>query len=383
MSAPRPIPPAAILPAAAVPMVGFASVLRDNGFAVAPQQTQSFIAAVGLLGPRTMEDIRRAASACFAPPPDRIAEFDALFRLVFLGQSVAVPTGSEPENDDETLAFDDRSGTAEPPDPDELREAGADAAVVERLAQRAFAADRSAVLRRFRRDVADTLPRRLSRRRTPSRHGAQPDMRRALREAARRDGEVMRLPMRARRTKTRRVLVLLDVSGSMKAQTEGALRAAHALVGTGARVEVFTLGTRLTRITRALRLRNPDQAFANAGALVADWDGGTRLGDALQAFLAVPRFAGHARGSLVLVISDGLERGTPGALVDAIARLSRLAWRLVWLTPLAEDRRFEPQTQALTMAAPHIDAFDSAADLDRLCTAIVRAGDTALRRRVA
>ncbi|MEM7565933.1 MAG: VWA domain-containing protein, partial [Pseudomonadota bacterium] len=288
-----------------------------------------------------------------------------------------------PEDEEETLAFDDRSGTAEPPEPGEIREAGADATAVERLTRRSFAADPAHALRRFRRDAATALPRRISRRRAPSRRGPMPDMRRALREAARHDGEVMRLPMRARRTRARRVLLLLDVSGSMKAQTEGALRAAHALTQTGVRIEVFTLGTRLTRITRALQLRNPEQAFANAAGLVADWDGGTRLGEALQAFLAVPRFAGHARGALVLTVSDGLERGPPGTLVDAVARLSRLAWRLVWLTPLASGPGFQPQTQALSMAAPHIDAFDSAADLGRLCTAILEAGRETPRARRA
>ena len=145
------------------------------------------------------------------------------------------------------------------------------------------------------------------------------DLRRTLREAVRNDGEVMRLPRLKRRLRQRRVLLLIDVSGSMKERTEAHLRFAHALAHAVERIEVFTFGTRLTRVTRALRLKNRD---AGAGArprrIVSDWDGGTRIGDALQAFLAVPRFAGYARGALVLILSDGLERGDPAAMRDAV-----------------------------------------------------------------
>jgi uncharacterized protein with von Willebrand factor type A (vWA) domain len=120
-------------------------------------------------------------------------------------------------------------------------------------------------------------------------------------------------------------------------------------------VEVFTFGTRLTRVTRALRVRRREQALSAAANAVSDWDGGTRIGDALQAFLAVPRFAGYARGAAVLVISDGLERGDVVAMRDAVARLSRRAWRLDWLTPLATGRAFTPQTAGLLAIRPLVD----------------------------
>ena len=133
------------------------------------------------------------------------------------------------------------------------------------------------------------------------------------------------------------MLLLIDVSGSMKARTEDNLRLAHALTQARRRVEVFTFGTRLTRVTRPMRLKRREQALAAAAQMVSDWDGGTRIGDALKAFLAVPRFAGYARGAVVLIVSDGLERGDPAAMRDAVAKLSRRAWRLSWLTPLAAD----------------------------------------------
>ena len=171
----------------------------------------------------------------------------------------------------------------------------------------------------------------------------------------RRDGEITRLPTRARITRERRVLMLIDVSGSMKEGTDGALRLAHALSQGGERVECFTLGTRLTRVTRALHHRNRDQALTLASGLVADWDGGTRLGEALAVFLSIPRFAAHARGALVIVISDGLERGGPEALTASMERLSALAWSVLWLNPLAADPAYRPETGAMQAILPHID----------------------------
>jgi uncharacterized protein with von Willebrand factor type A (vWA) domain len=151
------------------------------------------------------------------------------------------------------------------------------------------------------------------------------------------------------------MLLLIDVSGSMKARTEENLKLAHALSQAAANVEVFTFGTRLTRVSRALKLKRREQALNAAAHLVSDWDGGTRIGDALQAFLAVPRFAGYARGAAVIVVSDGLERGDPSALRDAAAKLSRRAWRLDWLTPLAIGAGFTPQTEALIAIRPFVD----------------------------
>ena len=136
-------------------------------------------------------------------------------------------------------------------------------------------------------------------------------------------------------------------------------------------VEVFTIGTRLTRITRPLRLSNREQALATASLLVADWDGGTRIGDALSAFLAVPRFAALARGAALIVLSDGLERGDPTAMADAVARLSRLAWRIVWLTPLAADPGFEARTAGLVAARPFLDKLGDGGSIDSICAHVL------------
>ncbi|NUR13164.1 MAG: VWA domain-containing protein, partial [Bradyrhizobium sp.] len=192
-------------------------------------------------------------------------------------------------------------------------------------------------------------------RRMRARRGPVADLRRTLRDSVRSDGEILRLGHMKRRQRPRKMLLLIDVSGSMKSRTEDNMKLAHALVQAAPNVEVFTFGTRLTRVTRPLRLKRREQAMNAAAHLVSDWDGGTRIGDALQAFLAVPRFGGYARGAAVVVVSDGLERGETDALRDAVAKLSRRAWRLSWLTPLATSPGFRPQTEALIAIERFVD----------------------------
>jgi uncharacterized protein with von Willebrand factor type A (vWA) domain len=153
------------------------------------------------------------------------------------------------------------------------------------------------------------------------------------------------------------MLLLVDVSGSMQAQSEPTLRFAQALTRARARVETFTFGTRLTRVTAALRRRDGDAALARLAAEVGDFDGGTRIGAALEAFLARPTNAALARGAVVLVFSDGLERGDPAPMVAAVRRLARLAHRLVWASPLAADPRYRPATRAMSGVLPDLDAL--------------------------
>ena len=341
------------LPRAARTFVAFVSLLRANGFAIAPEQTIAFLAGVELLGPRGLEDIRQAGLATLAPPPERRATYDALFRIHFLGGE-EIP-GSEAE-DDEVVRLQDEGRGEAPPLADEANESGAMATRGEALVERYFGPARASdALRRLAREAPARLPRRRGHRRMRARRGPWADLRRTLREARRNDGEVMRLARLRRRSRPRKMLLLIDVSGSMKARSEDNLRLAHTLVQAAPNVEVFTFGTRLTRVTRALRLKRSEQALAAAAHLVSDWDGGTRIGDALQAFLAVPRFGGYARGAAVVILSDGLERGDVSALRDAVARLSRRAWRLSWLTPLATGPGFVPQTEALIAIRRFVD----------------------------
>ena len=361
------------MPAPARHLAGFPPFLRGFGFTTSPEQTISFLEAVELLGPRGIDDVRRAAAATLSPPHERAGEFDALFRAWFHGEYTPAPS----ESGDETeIRIHDEGGAAyEPPDGSDLGESGQSATAAEMLGSRRFRAETAIErLRRFAREAPERLPRRRGLRRRWARKGDTVDLSRTLRTAVRHGGDTPVLSWRRRALRQRRILLLIDVSGSMKEQSENALRFAHVLYHAAERMEGFTLGTRLTRITAALRLRNPDVSLAKASALVPDWDGGTRLGDALAAFLAVPRFAGCARGAVVVVVSDGLERGGPDTMTGAVARLSRLAWRVSWLTPLAADPAFQPETTALAAVAPYLDDLGDGASPDALCRHMLSLG---------
>ncbi len=353
------------------PFFAFAALLRRSGFAVAPEQTMAWLAAIELLGPSGIGDIRRAARATLAPPPERFAEFDALFDAHFLGALIP-GLDAEPSEEEAPRAADDSAGGPEPIFGQETHESGAKATGAERLSARRFApASEDETLRRFARALPACVPKRRGYRWRGARGGPSADARRMFRDAMRNAGEFVRMRRRQRRLRQRRIVLLIDVSGSMKERTQGHLAFAHALVRAADAVDVFTIGTRLTRITRALRLKNREQALTAASLLVPDWDGGTRIGEALGAFLAVPRFASLARGAAVVVLSDGLERGDPGAMRDAVERLSRLAWRTVWLTPLAADAAFEPRTAGLLAARPFLDELGNGGSIDSICAHVL------------
>ncbi|MET1414320.1 VWA domain-containing protein [Roseibium sp. HPY-6] len=359
------------LPRASRPFVEFPAILRAHGFAVSTDQTIAFLEAIGLLGPRDVIDIRRAALATLAIPRERHAEFDALFQAYFLGQSLAAPIEDE-DGDDGVEAYEPSSDRIDIDQEEGDEEPGELATSAELLGRRQFAAaDDADALRLLARHAPKVLPRRQSYRRSFDNRGSRIDLRRALRQALRRDGEVFDLPRTQRKTKQRRILLLIDVSGSMKEQSEASLRFAHTLVQSADSVEVFSLGTRLTRITVPMKIRNTEQALDAVGASVADFDGGTRIGEALAAFLAVPRFSAYARGAATLFLSDGLERGSPEALIDAVRKLSRVSWRLDWLSPLAADPLYEPRTEALSACLPYLDTLVPGDRVEALCNHVL------------
>jgi uncharacterized protein with von Willebrand factor type A (vWA) domain len=207
---------------------------------------------------------------------------------------------------------------------------------------------------------AASLPVIPSRRRRPARNGRVLDMRRVWRQARRDGGELTRLRWTTRPPRARRLLLLLDVSGSLKQHTPDLLRLAYTAP---ARTEVFTFGTRLTRVTSALALAGVDPALAAVSRAVTDADGGTAIGEALRRFLANPRFLALARGALIVVISDGLERGDPTAMVRATERLSRLGHRLVWWSPLACSPNYRPVTRGMSGLLRHLDHLGGVRDL--------------------
>jgi uncharacterized protein len=218
------------------------------------------------------------------------------------------------------------------------------------------------------------LPERRTRRRVSSRWGS-PDLRRTLRRSFRTGGEPVDRAWRTRRRDRRRLVLLLDVSGSMDAYSRALVMFAHAALRSGRRVEAFCFGTRLTRVTRSLAAVDADVALARAAAEVVDWDGGTRIGESLKVFLDEHGHGGLARGAVVLICSDGLEVGDPDLLAQQMARLARLAYRVVWLNPLQEDPAYEPLARGMKFALPHIDLFASGhsfASLEELSATLAR-----------
>ncbi|MGY4290415.1 uncharacterized protein with von Willebrand factor type A (vWA) domain [Bradyrhizobium sp. LM2.7] len=367
------------LPRAARIFVSFVALLRANGFAIAPEQTTAYLAAIELLGPRNLNDIRQSALATLAPPPERRTTFDRLFDLHFRG-SEAIEHADDGEDDETVRLQEEGRGDEEPLLSDEANESGLAASRTEALVGRRFAQPSATdALRRLAREAPRRLPKRRGYRRMRARRGPFADLRRTLRDSVRSDGEILRLGHLKRRQRPRKILLLIDVSGSMKSRTEENMKLAHALVQAAPGVEIFTFGTRLTRVTRPLRLKRREQALNAAAHLVSDWDGGTRIGDALQAFLAVPRFGAYARGAAVVVVSDGLERGDCYALRDAVAKLSRRAWRVSWLTPLATGPGFRPQTEALVAIERFVDDLVDGGTSASIVAHVLSLG----RRRVA
>ena len=201
------------------------------------------------------------------------------------------------------------------------------------------------------------------------------DTRATMRQTLRSGGEVVRLMHREPTSRPRRVVLLCDVSGSMEPYARALLRLLHVAVAGQGRVEAFAVGTRLTRLTRQLSSRDPDAALRQAIERVLDWSGGTRLGEGIGAFNDRFGMPGMARGAIVVILSDGLDRGDPTRLAGEMARLHRAAHQTIWVNPLKASAGYEPLARGMAAALPHVDQFvegHSAASLDALVGVIAR-----------
>jgi uncharacterized protein with von Willebrand factor type A (vWA) domain len=355
-------------------LVAFGRALRARGIAVGSGDISTYCAALVPLDPTDLVDLYWAGRSTLISRRDDIAGYDEVFREFFLGERNPV---------EELLQLTARS-TAEadavlqvpavdpPRSEQEEDEAllGLVASNVETLRHKSFAActpEELAALRRIIKTIALTPPRRRTRCRVAAPAGRTPDLRRTVRETMRMHGEPSELYWRRRRLRLRPMTLILDVSGSMADYSRNLLQFAHSTTRTGARVEVFCFGTRLTRITRELRRRRPDDALDHAARAVIDWEGGTRIGASLDAFVRDWGRRGLCRGGIVVICSDGLDRGEPGVLATAMDRLSRLCHRLVWMNPhRGDDPGFRPNTLGMMVAAPHIDLLLSGHDLRSL-----------------
>ena len=347
-------------------LLSFAPFIRSHGFPASTDQVIDFLRGIKLLGPGNVEDIRKTAIAVLYVPREREHDFNRLFDAHFLGRSdFARQIDEEPP--EEVQAYEQTGQQHTVPEFDEEDRSGSDASMAERLAGRRFAQDHHFdTLNLLSRHASHWLPKRQSYRYSSHHSGRSVDLRRTLHLQARHDGDVIRLVWRRRKERQRQLLMLIDVSRSMEEHTEWTMRLAHKVADVADNFEAFTLGTRLTRISKAISIRNRDRALHEITHLVADIDGGTRIGQALQTLLAIPRYSSLARGAYVLVVSDGLEKGSPDEMVDGVYRLSRLAWRMDWLTPLAGDSGYRPETSGLRAIMPYLDAFGDASSIENM-----------------
>jgi uncharacterized protein with von Willebrand factor type A (vWA) domain len=216
------------------------------------------------------------------------------------------------------------------------------------------------------RTLSVQVPIERTRRTKASRSGSTLDVRRTLRRSLRTQGEPFDRAWRTRRTRRRPLVLILDVSGSMAPYSRALLQFGYAAMAAGRRVEVFCFGTRLTRVTRVLRTKDPDRAMHEIGRIVADWEGGTRIGESLKTLLDGWSQRAALRGAVVVLCSDGLERGDPELLRRQMARLRRLAYRVIWANPLKGSPRYEPLARGMAAALPSVDVFLSGHNLESL-----------------
>jgi uncharacterized protein with von Willebrand factor type A (vWA) domain len=324
-----------------------------------PEKRLDFLRALAGNPPRDLTALYWLARITLVTRLEDVASFDAVFAAHFAG----APGTAEPPADEGEEEAPPSTGGGEV-QPVQLAEGtGKDASVHEVHNRRDF--DPTAEgLAELRKALREQLPTIRSRRLRPARRGPYIDLRRTLR-AATRTGEITHLARRDRPQRTRPLLVLIDVSGSLRPQVPDYLRFAWAAQG-----ETFTFGTRLTRITKALRERDVDTALANVSDVVEDADGGTRIGPALQELLQTPRYADRARGALTIVLSDGLERGDPALMTHAVRRLGRLSHRLLWWTPLGLDPTYTPVTRGMAAIVDDLDGLAGARDLPSLLTQV-------------
>ena len=250
----------------------------------------------------------------------------------------------------------------------------------------AYSHDEFAEARRLMADLRLAGALRRSRRLQPTRgRGTRPDLRRTVRRALRSGGEPVRPSHLEPSDRPRRVILLCDVSGSMEPYSRALVRFLHAAVTSRqrGRVEAFALGTRLTRITRELSSRDPDSAIAAAARSVVDWSGGTRLGEGLREFNDRWGVRGMARGAVVVILSDGWDRGDPDDLAEEMARLARVAYRIVWVNPLKASPGYAPLARGMAAALPFVDDFitgHSLASLEELAEVVAGDGSRKARR---
>lgn len=358
--------------------VGFINALRGAGIDVAVGSSVNYYQALGAVGVEQRSSVYWAGRATLVAEPDDIGLYDKIFDAYYGAQQLVATPVMAVTQPITLVADDDGDDEAE----DDGGEDPGDPSLTLRWSRHEVLRDKD--FARFTDEELDEAHRlmaamariggtRRSRRRRTHRTAGPPELRRTVRAAIRSGGEPVRRWYTEPGDRPRRVVLLLDISGSMESYARALIRFVHAAVVGRRRVEVFTIGTRLTRITRELSSRDPDRALGAATDAVSDWSGGTRLGDTLAEFNELWGIRGMARGATVVILSDGWDRGSPEVMAEQMARLHRVTHRLVWVNPLKATPGYQPLAQGMAAALPHIDDFiegHSLRSLERLAAVL-------------
>ena len=359
-------------------LLGFARALRAGGVQVTADRERTYLEAVAEVGLQDQSATYWAGRATLCCSPADLERYDQVYAAWFggrLGAAGAAPRRPRRAVTVADLAEGGGPGNEAGPDEDVVRAMASATEVLRHRDVAELTARERAELSALFAQLHPRAPRRRAHRHEPWRRGSV-DARRTLREQLRRMGEPGTVQWRRRGHRARRVVLLIDVSGSMSAYADALLRLAHTYSAAGVGVEVFTIGTRLTHVTRSLRHRDPERALVAAGAAVPDWSGGTRLADGLRAFLDRWGRRGMARGAVVVVFSDGWERDHPEALGEQMRRLQALAHRVVWVNPHRGKAGYQPLQQGIVAALPFVDDFvagHSLATFEQLTEVVARA----------
>lgn len=366
--------------------VEFGHALRAAGLPVGTDDLLTFCAGAASLDVTDVMDVYWAGRTTLVRRREHIPVYNVVFRRFFLDV--------DPATDDERRKRMRSSATAgatlEIPNteeglpgeisPEEAK-LGYLASTSEVYRHKAFATCTDDELRQLRRLMSHmrvTPPRKRTHRTVRVRRSATLDMRRMARDTMRTLGEPRDLAYKTRRYRLRPLVFILDVSGSMADYSRNLLQFAFSARRANAKVDVFCFGTRLSRITKALDRRDPDDAMRLAGESVLDWDGGTRIGDSLRQFTREARRSRLGRGAVVVICSDGLDRGDPQALEESMETLSRLAHRIIWVNPHRGDAvEYVPASLGMIVATPYIDEVHSGhnlASLERLAMRLSKVG---------
>ncbi len=358
--------------------MAFARVLRGAGLTVPLGTVITFTGALGKVGIDSRDGVYWAARATLVRRPEDLQLFDRAFAVFWQHRE------SLADADDETAepitlgidtddADDDEGGDGNVGDPPDVT---LRFSAVEVLRDKDFAdydTDELMVAQEMMARLRFAGPPRRSFRYQPSRNGRKPDLRATMRTSLRAGGEPIRRHWREPGNRLRRLVLLLDVSGSMEPYARAMLRFVHAAVAGRQKVEAFAVGTRLTRITKELNSRDPDRALRQASRSVHDWSGGTRLGECIQLFNDEWGVRGMARGAIVVVLSDGWDRGNPDVLAEQMQRLQRVAYHTVWVNPLKVTPGYAPLARGMAAALPYVDSFvegHSVTAMERLAAVI-------------